>query len=435
MTDFNPKKITLPSGLRIVTVPQKETGAATVLVLVQTGSKYETKEQNGISHFLEHMFFKGTKKRPSTLEIAEPIDAVGGTFNAFTSEELTGYWIKVEYDDLPLALDFVSDIFFNSIFPAKEIAKEKGAVIEEINIYNDNPMRKAEILWREVLYGDQPAGWNVAGSKETVLNLTRQGMISYMKRQYIASRTVVCVAGNIDEEDTQKRAASLFSKTSQEMFKDRKPVYESQKKPEILLEWRGIDQARIALGVRAYNMFHPARFTQGLLATILGGMMSSRLFIEVRDKLGLAYDVGMTSEEDPDSGFLLTRAGVTMSNAEKAIRTILHEYKKIVRFPVPVKELKKAKEHIKGQMALNLEASDEKASFYGIQELLEHRVLTPAQVYDKIKSVRASDIKRVAQELFVNNRLNLVLVGPFSSRGGSAAGGKEKKQFEKLLRL
>ena len=425
MTDSKPKKLVLNSGLRILTVPQKETGAATVLVLVQTGSKYETKEQNGISHFLEHMFFKGTKKRPSTLEIAEPIDAVGGTFNAFTSEELTGYWIKVEYDDLPLALDFVSDIFFNSIFPAKEIAKEKGAVIEEINIYNDNPMRKAETLWREVLYGDQPSGWNVAGSKETVLSLTRQDMLSYMKRQYVASRTVVCVAGNIDPKDTQKRVASLFSKTSRGIFKDRKPVYESQKKPEVLLEWRGIDQARIALGVRAYNIFHRARFTQGLLATILGGMMSSRLFIEVRDKLGLAYDVGMTSEGDPDCGFLLVRAGVTPSNTEKAIKVILNECKKVTRLAVPQKELKKAKEHIKGQMALNLEASDEKASFYGIQELLEHRVLTPDQIYDKVKGVRASDIKRVAQELFVNSRLNLALLGPF----------KEKKQFEKILRI
>jgi predicted Zn-dependent peptidase len=209
------------------------------------------------------------------------------------------------------------------------------------------------------------------------------------------------------------------------MFKDRKPVQESQKKPEVLLEWRGIDQARIALGVRAYNIFHPARFTQGLLATILGGMMSSRLFIEVRDKLGLAYDVGMTSEEDPDSGFLLTRAGVTPSNAEKAIRVILREYKKIARFPVPVKELNKAKEHIKGQMALNLEPSEEKASFYGVQELLQKKVLTPGELYGRIKNVRAGDVRRIAQELFVNNRLNLALLGPF----------KEKKQFEKLLRL
>ena len=425
MADSKPKKLVLNSGLRILTVPQKETGAVTVLVLVQTGSKYETKEQNGISHFLEHMFFKGTKKRPSTLEIAEPIDAVGGTFNAFTTEELTGYWIKVEYDDLPLALDFVSDIFFNSIFPAKEIVKEKGAVVEEINIYNDNPRSKADILWRQVLYGDQPSGWNVAGSKETVLSLTRQDMLSYMKRQYTASRTVVCVAGNIDAEHTQKRVASLFNKSSRATFKDRKPVYESQKKPKVLLEWRGIDQARIALGVRAYNLFHPARFTQGLLATILGGMMSSRLFIEVRDKLGLAYDVGMTSEEDPDSGFLLTRAGVTPSNAEKAIRIILREYKRIAQLPVPFKELQKAKEHIKGQMALNLEPSEEKASFYGVQELLQKKVLTPGELYGRIKNVRAGDVRRVAQELFVNNRLNLALLGPF----------KEKKQFEKLLRL
>lgn len=425
MPDSKPKKITLPSGLRIITVPQKETLAATVLVLVQTGSKYEAKEQNGISHFLEHMFFKGTKSRPSTKEVVEPIDAVGGMFNAFTTEELTGYWVKVEYDDLPLALDTVADIFFNSLFPEKEIAKEKGAVIEEINIYKDNPMRRTETLWSKVLYGNQPAGWDVAGTKEAVLSFTRPLLLSYMKTQYVASRTVVCVAGNIDALGVEKRVAQLFGGTPHGAFTDREPIREFQGKPQILLEQREIDQTRIALGVRAYNLFHPAKFSQELLATILGGMMSSRLFMEVRDNLGLAYDISMASASDPDSGFLLTRAGVTPSNTEKALGVILKEYRKIARLLIPVKELEKAKEHIKGQMALNLEASDEKAVLYGVQELLEHKILTPGEIYGKLKSVRASDIKRVAQELFVNNRLNLALLGPFT----------EKQQFEKLLHL
>ncbi|MBI2642475.1 MAG: insulinase family protein, partial [Candidatus Wildermuthbacteria bacterium] len=204
-------KTTLKNGLRVVAIPHQDTRAAAVFVLVGTGSKYEVRGLQGVSHFLEHMFFKGTKKRPTAIAVTEPIDRVGGMFNAFTGTDYTGYFVKVEYEHQDLALDIVSDIFLNSILPAKEIAKEKGVVIEEIHIFKDNPMRRAETLWQGLLYGDQPAGWEITGSRETVMGLSRKDLLEYMDSQYVARNTVVCVAGRIDPQSVAKKVEKLFS--------------------------------------------------------------------------------------------------------------------------------------------------------------------------------------------------------------------------------
>ncbi|MBI2113375.1 MAG: insulinase family protein [Candidatus Wildermuthbacteria bacterium] len=405
-------KTTLKNGVRVLTIPHQDTKAVTVLVLVATGSKYETKEQNGISHFLEHMFFKGTKKRPTPVEVVETIDEVGGAFNAFTSTEYTGYFVKVEYEHVNVALDLVSDIFFNSLFPSKEIQKEKGVVIEEINIYKDNPMRRIEDLWQKMLYGDQPAGWNIAGSPETVSSLTRKGLLAYMQSQYVSLNTVVCVAGRIDEQRTIKSVGKLFGNMKTSAFKDKSRVRDTQEKPNVLVEEKKTDQTRIALGVKGYDLSHPARYAQDVLATLLGGMMSSRLFLEVREKLGIAYDIRTSSENDTDTGHLVTMAGVPHAKTEIAIRAIMKEYKKIAKVKVSDKELKKAKDHMKGSMELGLESSEAKASFFGMQELLEKKFLTPSQVHATIAKVRAEDVRRVAQELFLPHKMNLAILGP-----------------------
>ncbi len=419
------KKTTLKNGLRILTIPHQDTKAVTVFVLVGTGSKYETKNQSGISHFLEHMFFKGTKKRPTPLEVMETIDRVGGMFNAFTGEDYTGYFVKVEYEHVDLALDMVSDIFLNSLLPPKEIEKEKGVVIEEINIYRDNPMRRADNLWKQLLYGDQPAGWDITGTKETVSALSKENLISYIESQYVPSNTVVCVAGNINSEKIIKQVSSLFGAMGKGDFVKKQNVIELQTNPEVLLEFKETDQTRIVLGVRGYNAFHKARFIQEVLATLLGGMASSRLFHEVREKLGLAYDIRTSAESDPDTGYLATAAGVPHKSVELAIKTILHEYAKIARLKVSPRELQKAKDHIKGTMALGMESSEAKASFYGMQELLEKKILTPDQLHAKIKAVTADDLRKVASSLFVPQNLSLVVLGPF----------KDKTPFEKLLTL
>ena len=419
------KKTTLENGLRIITVPQENTQAVTVLVLVGTGSKYETKDINGISHFLEHMYFKGTKKRPSTVAIAEPLDKVGGIYNAFTSEEYTGYFAKVASSHLDLVLDWVSDIYLNSLLPEKEIEKERGVIIEEINMYLDTPMIYIGELWKKLLYGDQPAGWEVSGTKESVAKIKREQILNYLKSQYVASSTIICVAGKISSSQIINKIKKYFSKIKKIQPKSKLPVIEKQDKPRLLLFQKQTDQTHLAIGVRAFNLFHPQRYTLELLGVILGGMMSSRLFEEIRTKLGIAYYIRTAVENNPDTGYLVTLAGIDNKNVEKAISTILKEYKKISQKKIPQVELKKAKDNVKGRTVLELESSDAQASFYAGQELLEKKILTPDEIFAKIDKVRESDILKVARDIFQPKKLNLALIGPF----------EDKTKFEPLLKL
>ena len=419
------KKTTIKNGLRIITVPMESTQAVTVLVLVGTGSKYETKEINGVSHFLEHLFFKGTKKRPSPRSVAEPLDRVGGIFNAFTSEEYTGYFVKVDKNHLDLALDLVSDIYLNSLLSKKEIEKERGVIIEEINMYLDTPMIYISELWKKILYGDQPAGWEVAGTKETISKINREQILNYVKSQYVASNTVICIAGKISSTQAIDKIREYFSKIKITKPKSKPPVVEKQKKPQILLFPKKTDQTHLALGVRAYNLFHPQKYTLELLGVILGGMMSSRLFEEIRTKLGIAYYVQTNVSIDPDTGFLVTQAGIDNANIKKAILIILKEYKKISQKRVPQNEIKKAKDCIKGKTALLLESSDAQASFYAGQELLEKKILTPEEIFGKIDKVSQLDILKVAKDIFQPQKLNLALIGPF----------EDKSKFQQLLKL
>lgn len=405
-------------------MPQKSTQAVTVLVLVGTGSKYEQRDISGISHFLEHMFFKGTKKRPNKLEIAETLDKVGGIYNAFTGEDYTGYFAKVEASKFELALDWVSDIFLNSLLPEKEAEREKGVITEEINMIYDNPMAHVGILWSKLLYGDQPAGWDIAGTKETVAKMTQQKLADYMKSQYVASNTVICVAGKIENSHAINKIREYFSGIKSAAFNPKAAVIERQTQPECLLHFKETDQTHLCFGVRGYNLFHPKKYVQDVLGVILGGMMSSRLFMEVRDNLGLAYYIRTEADANPDTGYLVTQAGVDNKNTEKAVSVILREYKRISEKKVPANELKKAKDYITGKMALLLESSDALASFYGSEELLQKEILTPEQMYAKINKVSANDVLLVAKDIFQPGKLNLALIGPF----------REKASFLKILK-
>jgi len=419
------KKITLENGLRIIVVPQKDTKAATCLVLVGTGSKYETKKISGISHLLEHLLFKGTKKRPNNLDIAEPLDRVGGIYNAFTGEDYTGYFAKVDISHFDLALDVISDIYLNSKLDPKEIKKEKGVVIEEINMYHDNPMAHVQSLWTKLLYGDQPAGWDIAGTKESVLGIKRKDIFDYMKNQYNSSNTVVCIAGGVGSiEKTINKTKKYFSKIKKKDTFRKPKVVEKQEKPGLILEHRNTDQTHFLLGARAYNLFDKRRWALELLSLILGGMMSSRMFAVIRGKLGLCYYIKTAASIDPDAGFLVTSAGVDNSRIEKAIEAVLKEYKKAVKAGVSLKELKKVKEHYKGKMALAFESSDALASFYGAQELLENRILIPDKVCDIINKVSLRDISKICQDIFRPEKLNLAIIGPV----------KNKERIWKILR-
>jgi predicted Zn-dependent peptidase len=420
-------KITLKNGLRIITAPSKSTQAVTVLALVGTGSKYETKEISGISHFLEHMFFKGTKKRPKSIDIAESLDKVGGIYNAFTSQECTGYFAKVEASNFELALDWVADIFLNSTLPEEEIEKEKKVIVEEINMIQDHPMINIGNLWQKLLYGDQPAGWNIAGIKETVTSLSRQDLSAYRKKQYVAKNTILCLAGDIDSKKAVVLAEKYFAKIESGQPAGKIKTIEEQKNPQCLIENKKIDQTHLCLGVRGYNIFHPQRYALEMLGTVLGeaGMMSSRLFTEVREKSGLAYYVGADTEEDSDTGFLVARAGVDNKRVKDAIQTILKEFKKISEIKVSPEELKKAKDNVRGKLALSLETSDAQASFYAGQEVLEKKIMTQEEIFQKIDKVSQNDILKVAKDIFRPEKLNLALIGPF----------EKKEEFEKLLKF
>jgi len=418
------QKFTFKNGLRLVTVPMKNTQAVTVLVLVGTGSKYETKEINGISHFLEHMLFKGTKSKPSTNKLIEPLDKIGGRYNASTDYEVTDFWAKVDARHLNIAIDWVSDIFLNSKIDAKEIEKEKGVIIEEINMYLDEPINYVSDLWNKLLYGDQPAGWFIAGEKETVKKIKRNDFINYLKNHYSSSNTVVVVAGKIDNINELKvDIQQKFQKINRKSPQLRAEVIYSQRKPQVLIYYKKTDQTHLCLGNRAYNMFHEDKYVLDIINTILSGGFTSRMWTNIRQKRGLAYYVYTYGNADLDTGYILTKAGVNNNKADEAIKEILNQYKAIKNKRVPAQELRKAKDYIKGRAILGMESSDALASFYGNQELFENNILTLEEKLAKIEAVTAEDVQRVARDIFKPEKLNLALIGPF----------KDKTKFTRIL--
>ena len=415
--------ISFKNGLKALLIPYKTTATVSVLVLVKVGSKYEKKEISGISHFLEHMLFKGTKKRPTPIEVAETLEKVGGVFNAFTGEEYTGYFAKVASEHLELAIDWVSDIYLNSLIPQKEVEKERNVIIEEINMYNDNPAADVQRLWKKVLYGNQPAGWDIAGTKTTVRRISQRDLLNYFKKNYLASNTLISLAGNFQEAAVRKILNKYFKNIRKGTPLKKPAVKESQSRPAMIVKSKETEQTHLCLGFRAYNIFHRKRYAVSLLSEILGGMMSSRMFVEIREKRGLAYYVHSSYEANPDTGYLVTAAGVDNQKAREAIEVILQEYKKIREKGVSEEELEKAKQHLKGRLALSLETSDALASFYGTQYILTGKVRETKEIFQKIDKIKKSDILKVAQDLFVPAKLNLALIGPHSNR----------KDFQKLL--
>lgn len=417
------KKTVLKNGLRVITYPMENTKALTLLVLVGVGSKYETKEINGISHLLEHMAFKGTERRPQTLDIAKELDRIGGVYNAFTGKEFMGFWVKVDSRHFDLAADVLSDMLFNSLFKEEELQKEKRVIFEEINMIKDNPQEFVLEVWEKVLYGDQPAGWMISGEKETLEKISRQDILDYFRQHFSAENAVVSLAGNFEEKNALKSIEELFKsfKSAPQVIK--KEVQEIQNTPQILVNFKETGQAHLCLGVRAYNLFQKEKYPSAVLANLLGGIMSSRLFIKVREKEGLCYYIRTHLEHYTDTGYLVTHAGVDNNNIEKAIKIILAEYKDLAQKLVPDDELQKAKDNIKGHIYLGLETSDAWASFFGIQEILEKDIALPEAKLAEIEKVTADDILKIAREIFVPEKLNLAVVGPF----------KEEGQFHKIL--
>lgn len=419
------KKTVLPNGLRIITAPGKDSATATALVLVETGSKYEDKRINGLSHFLEHMCFKGTTNRPTAMDITKELDGLGAQSSAFTSQEFTGYWAKAQKGNLSQLIDIVSDIYLHPLFDQNEVEKEKGVIVQEINMYEDTPMRHIYDLFMEVLYGDQPAGWNITGPKEGVVKFTPEDFLAYRDKHYLPPATIVMVAGGFDEEEILALIKEKFAGMKEGKKEGKLAVKEFQTSPQALIQYKDTDQTHIMLGVRSKNIFDKDTYTLDVLAGVLGGGMSSRLFHKIREEMGAAYYVKAGNDAYTDHGVLAVSVGSDNKKVFDVITATLEEWKRIAREKVPADELEKVKRYLIGHLFLDVESTDSLANFLGLQEVLMKEILSPEEVAKKIEAVTAEDILRVAQEIFKNDRLNLALIGPF----------KDNKIFTSILKL
>ncbi len=419
------KKTILKNGLRIITVPMKDNPTATVLVLVEAGSKYETKKINGLSHFLEHMCFKGTTKRPKAIDISKELDALGSQYNAFTAQEYTGYYAKSDAKHFKQIFDVVTDIYLNSTFPEAEMQKEKGVIIEEINMYEDMPNRHVQDLMMGLLYGDQPAGWNIAGDKKNILNMKRDDFVKYKKSHYLPEATVIIVAGQVKEGDVLKEVKKVFGKVPSGVKAKKLKVKEKQTKPEVLVSYKKTDQTHFVLGVRSHDLFSKKNAVLSVLGGVLGGGMSSRLFQKLREEMGVGYYVRAYNDSYTDHGFMQISAGVDNKRIEEVLEAVLLECKKLKEEKVSLEELNKVKEFLIGNMKLSLESTDDIAGFYGLQEVLKREVKKAEEKAEEIRKVKAEDIKLLANTIFKNDKLNLALIGPF----------KDKTKFSKILKF
>lgn len=420
-------KTILPNGLRLITVPMPSFESATALVMVGAGSRYETKKNSGISHFLEHMAFKGTEKRPTALDIASLIDGIGGEFNAFTGKEYTGYYVKSGKNNVETILDILSDMLKHSKLDPVEIEKEKGVIAEEINLYEDMPMRKIGDIYEALLYGDTPMGWDIAGEKSIIQGITRQDFVSYMQSLYSPHNMTVVVAGGINEGEIRELVGKYFGDMKRFDTIKAAPIVEDQKKPAVLVKEKKTEQVHIALGVRTVDLNHPDKYPLSVLASIMGGGMSSRLFNEVREKRGLAYYVRSSSDEYIDCGTLVSTAGIDPKRVTDAIKVMIEQYQLISggKLAITQEELKKAKEYMKGHLVLELEDSRSVSTFYAHQELDEEEVLNPDEVLKKIDAVTIDQIDEVGKKYFVNGGLNLALIGNY----------EHKDQLEEIVKL
>ena len=403
---------TFPSGLRLVTVPMPASKTATVLVLVGCGSKYEPKDLSGISHFLEHMMFKGTARRPGYLDISRELDGIGASYNAFTSKEVTGYYAKAAATKLDTILDVVFDIFLNSKLEQGAMEIERGPIIEELRMRRDDPQQQIERVFEELLYGDQPAGREVGGTDETIKAMMAPDLRTWFDAHYTAADTVIAVAGGIDPERVKAKVAAAFEHIREETKPEKSAVTEAQKAPALKVLTKDVEQLYVAMGVRAFDMFDDRRYPLALMSQILGGGMSSRLFDEVRSKRGLAYYVWASPQLYTDSGYFEIGVGLNAAKGTEGLSVVLEELKKVAESGVTDIELKRVKDQAEGRMAFVLESTNGTADDYGSSLLFHDRIITPEEELATIMAVEKDHIRTVAQALFTDDRLNLAIVGP-----------------------
>lgn len=420
-------KTTLKNGMRLITVPMKDTKSLTLLVLFGAGSRYETKKTNGVSHFLEHLFFKGTKSRPRPGDVSQALDDVGAEHNAFTSKECTGYWVKAASRHFPLALDIVSDILLEPLFKQEEIEKERGVIFQEMHMYLDTPRRYVHDLFESLLYGDEPLGWEIIGTASSLRGLMRKDILAYRKSHYVGSNAVLVAAGAFQEEDALRRAEQAFARLSAGEAKSYLPLRAQKKdEPRAHLEYKKTDQTHLVIGARSgFDMFNEKRYAAALLATALGGKTSSRLFQEIREKRGLAYTVSALTEQFRDSGYFSIYAGVPHKKTKEVARRIRDEFQRVSDAGISSRELRQAKDYWRGQFAISLESSDEVASFYGTRELFYKEIISPDEVMEKVERVTLEEVNSAARDIFQKQPLCMALIGPH----------RDEVAYRELLRI
>ncbi len=414
---------TLPNGLRLLTANIPTSQSIACFVMLAAGSRYETGDTNGIAHFAEHMFFKGTERRPTARDIGTEIDGIGGEFNAFTGKEYTGYYVRCAAEHRRLAMDVLVDMLRHSKFEPEEIDREKGVIVEEMNMYFDTPRDYIGGVYDSLLYGDQPLGWDIIGRKETVRAATRETFTDYIDRWYKPERMVVGLGGRIDGDARAEVLELLGDLEAAETGAPPPVELVGNGGPSVKLHTKESDQAHLTLGVRSYPLLHPDRYAVQVLATVLGTGMSSRLFTEVRERRGLAYYVFAANHAYTDAGSLYSQAGVDINRIDEAVTTIVGELKRIVDEAVPSDELEKAKNVAKGRFVLQLESPHATIMFGLRREVLEGGATEPEEVLEGIDAVTGEDVQRVAQDVIGSNGLNLALIGPFD----------DEERFHKLL--
>lgn len=427
MLDHNLFK--LSNGLQVITVPMPGVKSATVLALANTGSRYETKKEQGIAHFFEHIVFKGTQKYPDTQTLASAVDAVGADFNAFTSKEYTGYYVKSASKDIAVSIDVVSDMLLQPLIRDEDVAKEKGVIIEEINMYEDTPMRKIGYEFDRLVFDDAGLGHQILGRKDSVSAITASDFRKFLNKWYGLENLVLIVAGDetvVTSAETKALLETAFSKNSSEISnraKGRVDTHSIAKKdPQISSDklrviYKKTEQAHLSLGWHGIEREDERRYALTLLTTVLGANMSSRLFTEVREQRGLCYYVHSDTDFYHNTGIVGASAGVDPSRIDEAVSVILDQFHEVVsgKRPITQKELQNAKDYVAGSLVLNMEDSRSVAQFFGMKQILTGETTSPTEVLEKFSQVTLQEVNAVAKEIIKPGEARLVVIGPFKS--------------------
>lgn len=413
------QKTTLKNGIRILYVPIPAVESATVMVWIRCGSRFEEGRVSGISHFLEHVVFKGSQKRPSAKAISEAIDSLGCEFNAGTSKEWTHFYVKARASAMPKAVDILADMVLHPLLRPEDIAREKGVILEEISLYEDTPIYKINDLFENLIYAQSPLGWDISGTPETVKKIKKDDFVKYRSKYYYPGNMVITVAGAVSKSDAFGSAEKYFGGLERSSQVQEKPKLTfKQTLPQVSLKKKKVDQAHVILGFRGDPMGESRRFVESVLTSILGGGMSSRLFTEVREKRGLAYSVKTSSEHYLDNGYFSTYAGLDTERVSEAIKVMLEVHYGLVtkKYPLTPREFNKAKEYLKGNIALSLEDTKNVDLFFGLEELMLGKPLSPEEVFNAIDKVTIDEVYHLAKDFFKPEKLNLAIIGPYTDR-------------------